>query len=41
MKDIPISQAKHGPPGARKYQYEPTYILRGLSRLYLEFTAAA
>lgn len=41
MKDIRISEAKHGHPGARRYQYEPTYILRGLSRLYLEFTAIA
>jgi cytochrome P450 len=41
MKDIRISEAKHGPAGARKYQYEPTYILRGLRRLYLEFTAVA
>jgi len=41
IKDIRISEAKHGLPGARKYQYEPTYILRGLRRLYLEFTVVA
>ena len=41
MKDIRISEAKHGPPGARQYRYEPTYILRGLTRLHLEFTAVA
>jgi cytochrome P450 family 150 subfamily A5 len=28
----------HGPPGARRYEYVPTYILRGLTRLHLEFT---
>lgn len=41
MKDIRISEAKHGPPGARQYRYEPTYILRGLTRLHLEFTAVS
>ena len=37
--DIRISEAQHGPPGERRYQYVPTYILRGLTRLHLEFTA--
>jgi cytochrome P450 len=36
--DIRISEAKHGPPDARRYHYVPTFILRGLTRLYLEFT---
>ena len=31
-------RAHHGPAGARRYQYVPTYILRGLTRLHLEFT---
>ena len=35
--DIRISEAKHGPPGARRYRYVPTYILRGLTSLHLEF----
>ncbi len=39
MRDIRISEAEHGPPGARRYEYAPTYILRGLTRLHLEFTA--
>ena len=38
MTDITISEAEHGPPDARHYEYAPTYILRGLQRLYLEFT---
>ena len=38
MHDITISEAEHGPPDARRYQYAPTYILRGLRRLHLEFT---
>ncbi len=37
---IGIAEAHHGPPGARRYQYMPTYILRGLTRLHLAFTPA-
>jgi cytochrome P450 family 150 subfamily A5 len=37
MRDIRISEAEHGPPGARSYEYVPTYILRGLRRLHLTF----
>jgi cytochrome P450 len=40
MADITISERHHGPAGARRYEYMPTYILRGLTRLHLEFTAA-
>jgi cytochrome P450 len=36
--DIRISEIAHGAPGARRYQYSPTYILRGLQNLHLEFT---
>jgi cytochrome P450 len=35
--DIRISEAHHGPAGARRYDYVPTYILRGVSRLHIEF----
>jgi cytochrome P450 family 150 subfamily A5 len=38
MADITISEAEHGPVDARRYEYAPTYILRGLQRLHLEFT---
>ncbi|MEX2268188.1 MAG: cytochrome P450 [Acidimicrobiia bacterium] len=38
MADIKISEAHHGPADARRYEYAPTYILRGLQRLHLEFT---
>jgi cytochrome P450 family 150 subfamily A5 len=38
MGDIRISESVHGPAGARHYDYVPTYILRGLTRLHLEFT---
>jgi cytochrome P450 len=37
MSDIRVSEAEHGPPGARRYEYMPTYILRGLQHLHLEF----
>jgi cytochrome P450 len=35
--DIRVSEAHHGPADARRYHYVPTFILRGLTRLYLEF----
>jgi cytochrome P450 family 150 subfamily A5 len=38
LADITISSAEHGPADARRYEYAPTYILRGLQRLHLEFT---
>jgi cytochrome P450 len=37
MSDIRISEAHHGGAGARRYTYEPTFIMRGLSELHLEF----
>ena len=38
MADIRISEAQHGPAGARRYEYTPIYLLRGLEQLHLEFT---
>ncbi len=38
--DIKISSSLHGPADARRYQYLPTFILRGLTSLNLEFTPA-
>jgi cytochrome P450 len=37
-RDIRLSDEHHGAPGARRFDYEPTWILRGLSSLHLEFT---
>jgi cytochrome P450 len=37
-RDIQISEAAHGPADARRYEYDPTYMLRGLRELHLEFT---
>lgn len=36
--DITVSERVHGPADARTYRYLPTYILRGLTHLNLEFT---
>lgn len=37
---IRVSEAHHGPPAERRYEYDPTYMLRGLRELHLEFTPA-
>ena len=37
MDNIRISEKEHGPAGARRYDYVPTYILRGVTRLHIEF----
>ena len=36
----PDQREHHGPANDRRYQYVPTYILRGLTELHLEFTPA-
>jgi cytochrome P450 len=38
MGDIAISEEHHGPAGRRRYDYEPTFILRGLRELHVTFT---
>jgi cytochrome P450 len=38
MRDIRLSDEHHGPARARRFEYEPTWVLRGLRRLHLEFT---
>ena len=40
MHDIRLSEEHHGPPSERRYHYEPTWILRGLHTLHIEFTPA-
>lgn len=35
--DIRIDEEKHGPVDERRYSYLPTFILRGLTRLHIEF----
>jgi cytochrome P450 len=38
--EIRISEAEHGPAGARRYDYIPTYIMRGLTALHVEVDPA-
>jgi cytochrome P450 len=40
-RNIRLSDEHHGPPGARRFQYEPTWVLRGLTKLHLEFDPVA
>ena len=37
-RDIRLSEEHHGPKGDRRFTYEPTWILRGLTNLHIEFT---
>ena len=37
MRNIRLSEEHHGPAGARRFSYEPTWILRGLNMIHLEF----
>lgn len=38
MGDIRADEARHGPADERRYSYAPTYILRGLTELNIQFT---
>ena len=40
MVDITADEDYHGPEDDRRYAYEPTFILRGLTELHLRFTPA-
>ena len=40
MHDIRLSDEHHGPEGARRFAWEPTWVLRGLTEIHLEFTPA-
>ena len=39
-RNIRLSEEHHGPPDARHFHYEPTWILRGLTSIHLEFDQA-
>jgi len=39
-EDIAVSVEHHGPPEDRRYDYLPTFFLRGLERLWLDITPA-
>ena len=38
MRDIRLSEEHHGPADDRRFEYEPTWVLRGLTELHVEFT---
>lgn len=38
MADMRVNEAEHGPVGNRRYSYAPTYIMRGLTELHIQFT---
>jgi len=35
---IELDESRHGPHGDRKFDFEPSFIIRGLSELHLKFT---
>jgi cytochrome P450 len=41
MRDIRINETVHGSAQDRRYSYDPTFLLRGLTELHIEFTPAA
>ena len=41
MTDIRLDAEFHGPEGARKFNYEPTFILRGLTDIHITFSKLA
>lgn len=40
-RSFSISEAHHGPAGDRRYTYEPSFLLRGLTELHVDFTPVA
>lgn len=38
LDDIRLSETHHGPRGARRFDYTPSFILRGVQELHLDFT---
>ena len=41
LGDIQLDEAAHGPEGNRQYNYEPTFVLRGVTDLHINFTPLA
>jgi cytochrome P450 len=40
MSDIRFDESIHGPADDRRFAYDPTFLLRGLTQLQIEFTSA-
>jgi cytochrome P450 len=41
LSDIRLDESVHGKPGERRFDYVPTYILRGLTSLHIQFRKVA
>ena len=41
LKDPHTSEEHHGPPGARTFEFTPTFVLRGIEKLHLTCMAVA
>ncbi len=41
MSDIRVAEKEHGAPDARHYEFEPTFIMRGLTAMHIEFDPVA
>jgi hypothetical protein len=41
LGQISIDEEHHGPGDDRRYTYEPTFILRGLSDLHITFSGGS
>jgi cytochrome P450 len=41
LRGIRLDESVHGKPGARRFDYVPTYVLRGLTSLHIQFKAEA
>ena len=41
LRDIRLDESVHGKPGERRFDYVPTYVLRGLTGLHIQFTPEA
>ena len=39
IPELRMNEAEHGPIEARRYKYPPTFILRGVNQLHIEFDA--
>ena len=39
LDDVRLDETEHGPAGSPRYHYNPSFMLRGLQALHLEFTA--
>ena len=39
IPELRMNEAEHGPIDARRYKYPPTFILRGVNQLHIEFDA--